>query len=263
MFVRLSIWMLVFIAMPVSLLAQQKRVVFFDRNWLLAKTPSHKFYFCEYYPLENDWIHGPFLCFTVKNETLVKQYYFENNKLDGPVSEFYPNGNIKLEAKYYNGVPVGDWKEWNEKGELTVHRSFDDASRVMRNYFADEDSNYRKMMGIGTKKEEAPIFSTECLLIRQDAEKYKCSDQAMKLYYRTPPIPPDAPYKNKTLKTLLKYELSHEALVTQVEIIESSGDDYLDELAEIHILNMTPFESAKKYGNPVSVWINAEVIFKF
>lgn len=257
---HLSIYFLFAISL---LTAQQKKTLFFDQNWLPAKTASQQFYFCECYTIENDWLHGPFNCYILKTEELVKKYNFEYNKLDGEVFEYFANGELKLQAEYSKGLPIGDWKEWNQNGELIVHRTFDDANRLLKDYFAEGEYDYRMAMGMNQKKEEAPIYTTECMLKKQEKEKYRCSDAAMLLYYSNPPLPPDYATKGTTFRTKLKYELNYEAIVKDYEIIESSGDEFLDELAGIHVLNMVPFESAKKYGTPVNVWIEAEIVFKF
>jgi hypothetical protein len=259
----LRIGIFVFLFLPFFLTAQQKKTIYFDQNWQPAKSPTQQVYYCEYTTIENDWIHGPFLCFYLKNEELVKQYYFEYNKLNGQVFEYYHNGNIKLEAAYMNGLPMGEWKEWDAKGELVVYKTFDESNRMMRDYFKDEDYNYRMVMGLDSKKEEPPIFSTECLLKKREEEKYRCSDMAMLDYYSNPPIPPNYNYQSKVMATKLKYELNHDAVITDVVIVESSGDGFLDELAKTHILNMIPFEAAKTYGTPISVWLEADVVFKF
>ncbi|MFT5828390.1 MAG: hypothetical protein ACI9AB_001348, partial [Urechidicola sp.] len=44
---------------------------------------------------------------------------------------------------------------------------------------------------------------------------------------------------------------------------KSTGDDFLDLLAQAHILNMVPFESAKQYGLPIPYTQDAQIIFQF
>jgi len=251
------------ILLSISLFGQQKKTLFFDQNWLPAQTASHQFYFCDSYVDENNWLQGPFYCYVLKNEELVKQYNFLDNKLDGEVLEYFLNGNIKLQATYTKGLPVGDWKEWDIKGELLSHKTFDDSNRILKDYFSENTFDYKMPMGINQKKEEAPIYTSECMLKKQEKEKYRCSDEAMLKYYLNPPLPPNYLPKGTELKTILKYELSYEAMIIGYEIITSSGDDFLDELAGIHVLNMVPFEAAKAYGTPVNVWLEAEITFKF
>lgn len=246
-----------------SLSAQKQKTLYFDQNWLPSQTASRQFYFCECTIAENDWLQGAFNCYALKNEELVKQYNFLDNKLDGEVFEYFLNGNVKLQATYSKGLPVGDWKEWNISGELITHKTFDDSNRILKDYFSENTFDYKMPMGINQKKEEAPIYTSECMLKKQENEKYRCSDEALLKYYLNPPLPPNYLPKGTVLKTILKYELSYEAMVIGYEIITTSGDDFLDELAGIHVLNMVPFEAAKKYGTPVNFWLEAEITFRF
>ena len=48
-----------------------------------------------------------------------------------------------------------------------------------------------------------------------------------------------------------------------LKILKSTGDAFLDILAEAHVLNMIPFESAKQYGNPIKYWQDAQLVFQF
>ena len=42
-----------------------------------------------------------------------------------------------------------------------------------------------------------------------------------------------------------------------------STDEFLDELAKAHVLNMVPFESAKEYGSPINYWKDVIINFTF
>jgi len=45
--------------------------------------------------------------------------------------------------------------------------------------------------------------------------------------------------------------------------VQSTGDDFLDMLAQAHVLNMVPFESAKQYGVPINYTQEAKIVFQF
>lgn len=250
--------------LPCLTLAQQKVYIHFDSNWQKAVTESMVMYTCECYKNEAGQYDGPFTCFDNVTDDVVKAYNFVDNKLDGKVEEFHKDGSLKLLASYHKGLPVGEWKEWDQFGELIVHRTFDENSRMLKDYFVEE-TLYNAAVGMSNIKEEPPIYSSKCILTRIKEEKYKCSNAALLEYYRNPPLPPEylETRKGASYITKLKYELSDRGAVMDVEIIESSGDAFLDDLAQIHVLNMVPFESAMQYGTPINYWIEADIIFAF
>lgn len=255
--------LLFFIILPVFLYSQKKTTLFFDINWNAPSSASMRAYYCECYMIENKILHGFFICYNHKTDQLVKKYNFEENRLHGNVEEYHQNGNLKLKATYNKGLPIGEWKEWSEDGTLLKHKTFDEESRIKKDYFTEKEFDSKIAMGESLKKEEPPVYYSKCILKKIDDEKYKCSNNAMLEYYRNPPKPPSYLNRNEIFITKLKYLLSDKGIVEDVEIIESSGDAYLDELASIHVLNMIPFESAKQYGMPINYWIEADIIFNF
>ena len=260
--VRLNTLVL-FIFFQSFLFAQQKTTLFFDANWNAPKSAATKVFYCECFMFEDKTLHGPFICYSQKTGDLVKRYYFEENRLHGDIEEYHEDGSIKLQATYNKGLPVGEWKEWSKDGELVTHKTFDENSRIKKDYFTEKEFDYKIAMGQSFKKEEPPIYGSECLMKKLDEEKYKCSDKAMFKYYNNPPMPPSYVDRGVKFITRLKYLLTDKGSVEDVEIIESSGDAYLDELASIHVLNMIPFESAKEYGMPINYWIAADIVFDF
>jgi len=60
-------------------------------------------------------------------------------KLNGIWKSWYANGNICDSGKLVNNLPDGEWKHWNEKGELIAIRNYS-ASKFHR--VADEMKNY-------------------------------------------------------------------------------------------------------------------------
>lgn len=255
--------LILFLFLHTILFAQQKTTLFFDANWNAPKSAATRAFYCECFMFENKTLHGPFICYNQKTGDLVKRYYFEENRLHGDIEEYHNDGSLKLKATYNKGLPVGEWKEWDEEGELVIHKTFDDNSRIKKDYFTEKEFDYKIAMGESYHKEEPPIYGSKCLLKKLDKERYKCSDIAMADYYQNPPIPPSYKNSGAIFITKLKYLLSDKGIVEEVEILESCGDTYLDELASIHVLNMIPFESAKEYGMPINYWIPAEIIFNF
>ena len=59
------------------------------------------------------------------------------------------------------------------------------------------------------------------------------------------------------------FTINEKGIVDSAEIVQSSGDDFLDMLAQAHVLNMVPFESAKQYGVPVAHTKDAIIVFQF
>lgn len=246
--------------------SQQKKYKNFDVNWEQSTSKHNIAYQCECYVLETGALDGPFKCYIAETDTLIKSYNFVNNILNGEILEYYRNGNLKLEAFYDKGIPIKTWKEWNETGELVVDKMFSDEGKYLGNKNEKQPSEYEKMY-FGSKKFEAPIFTTTCIVKNLETLQYSCSDTAMLAYYNTPPLPPNyfnnIKFSGKQFQVKLKYQLSELGKVDTVIIIETSGDAFLDDLAETHILNMMPFEAAKEYGNPIKYWIEAILNFKF
>lgn len=245
---------------------QQKKYMNFDRNWEKSTSKNSIFYSCECYVLESGAIDGPFKCFIAETDTLIKSYNFLNNVLNGEILEYHRNGILKLEAFYDKGIPINSWKEWNITGELVVDKSFSKDGKFLGNRNEKQPSEYEKMY-FGSKKFEPPIFTSICITKSIEAYKYTCSDTAMLAYYNTPPLPPDyfnnIKFSGKDFQVKLKYQLSEKGKVDTVIILETSGDAFLDDLAETHILNMVPFEAAKEFGNPIKYWIEAILNFRF
>lgn len=255
---------LLYLTVPLYCFSQQKRKVFFDELWQVSSSKQSQYYICECAVLDNGAYDGPFTCFTIGTDAKVKVYNFSNNVLDGEIKEFYEDGSTKLHAFYNMGLPIQTWKEWDRDGNLVVDKTFDENSIILKD--KKKLTDYEKMY-FGEKDFEAPVFMTECILKQNEKEKYICSDEAMLAYYKHPPLPPsylsNANFIGKTIVVQLKYELSEDGKVINTKIIESSNDAFLDELAEIHLLNMIPFEAAKRFENPINYWIDAEVIFDF
>lgn len=261
----ISIFLLLFVVKKNY--AQQKKYLNFDKNWQLSTSQNSQYYFCECYILPNGGFDGAFVCYLKNNlDLMVKKYTFNQNILNGEVVEFYDDGSPKLKAQYKQGQAIGRWQEWSKTGELTVDKFFDENSKIISDKNKKQLSEYEKMY-FGVKEFEAPVYGSKCLLEKIDKEKYLCSDSQMVAYYQVPPIPPwyktDPNFAHKVISVKLKYLLSRKGKVKEVEILESSGDVFLDDLAETHILNMIPFEAAKEFGNPIDFWIDAVVVFRF
>jgi antitoxin component YwqK of YwqJK toxin-antitoxin module len=60
-------------------------------------------------------------------------------KLNGVWQSWYTNGNVCDSGKLVNNLPDGEWKHWNEKGELIAKRNYS-ASKFHR--VADEMNRY-------------------------------------------------------------------------------------------------------------------------
>lgn len=238
----------------------------FDENWQIARNPALTVYTCECYADENGKFVGTFTCYHKELDVLVKEYHFNQDLLHGAVKEYYLNGQLRLEAEYDNGNPINNWNEFDENGVVVLHRSFASKS-PLNSAYAMGTTPYDKVMAMSHKKEEPPIYTTECIRIKIDDQRYTCSDDAILAYLNNPPIPEflktDPNYMGKSFTCNLLYTLSESGIVTNVEIIQSTGDQFLDLLAEAHVLNMVPFEAAKQYGNPIVYNLDAQIIFKF
>lgn len=248
------------------LFSQQSKILVFDENWQNASGRDAVFK-CECYFDSRNKLQGAFNCYKIATEALVKQFNFKDDKLDGEAKEYYEDGKTKLEATYKDGLPVGEWYEYDEKGRIKLHRTFDDESRLIKDFKQENLTPYEKLQYDLSKKEEPPIYTTECLRLKIDQQKYDCSEQAILDYVSNPPIPPS--YKNnptfvgKTLQCIVSFKINDKGIVDEAEILETTGDEFLDELAKAHVLNMVPFESAKEYGNPINYWKDVIINFTF
>ena len=238
----------------------------FDEEWRLALSSDNTFYTCNCMVNEADKFIGKFRCYNLSLEVLVKEYTFDNDILHGAVKEYFENGQIKLEASYANGLPISDWKEYDKKGELVLHRTFNEESQLVRDYFQDLTS-YGQGMAFSHKREELPIYTTDCIQAKIESQKYSCSDQAIADYLSNSPIPEalkkDPLYSGKRFECILMYTISEKGVVETAEVLKSTGDEFLDMLAQAHVLNMVPFESAKQYGVPIPYNKDAHIIFQF
>jgi antitoxin component YwqK of YwqJK toxin-antitoxin module len=254
------------ILIPFSLFSQQKKYMAFDDEWRVATSPDNTFFSCNCFVNEADKFIGKFRCYNLKLEVLVKEYSFENDILHGVVKEYFENGQVKLEAEYMDGLPISDWKEYDEKGALVLHRTFNEQSQLVRDYFQDL-TPYSQGMAFSHKKEELPIYTTDCIQVKIESQKYSCSDQAIADYLSNSPTPEalkkDPVYSGKKFECILMYTISEKGVVETAEVLKSTGDEFLDMLAQAHVLNMVPFESAKQYGVPIPYNKDARIIFQF
>jgi hypothetical protein len=238
----------------------------FDENWQIARNPATIVYTCECYVDDANKFIGAFTCYHKSLDVLVKEYFFNNDVLHGSVKEFYLSGQIKLNAEYDNGGPVNEWMEYDEKGALVLERVFPDKT-VLNEAYVLGTTPYDKAMAFSHKKEELPIYTSDCIRLKIEDQRYSCSDAAILKYLGNPPLPEvlksDPAYLGKTFECVLLYTLSAKGIVNTVEIIKSTGDAFLDLLAEAHVLNMVPFESAKQYGLPIPYNLEAQIIFIF
>ena len=263
---RFHLLVFLFISLPFIAFSQKKKYMAFDENWQIARTPVHTVYTCECYVDENDKFIGTFSCYHKTLDILVKEYHFEKDILHGSVKEFYLNGQIKLDATYEMGSPIKDWTEYDEEGAIVLQRTFS-ASSALSNGYAMGSTPYDNAMAFSHKKEEPPIYTTECIRLKIDDQKYACSEAAILEYLANAPIPQnlkeDPQYLGKRFECLLLYTLSEKGIVSHVEIVQSTGDEFLDLLAEAHVLNMVPFEAAKQYGVPIAYKMDAQIVFQF
>lgn len=256
----------IFFVLPLLLFSQKKKYMYFDENWQIARNLERTLYTCDCYIDEAGKFMGKFSCYNDKLDVLVKEYHFKADVLDGTVKEYYEDGSVKLDAAYSDGMPVGEWKEFDEQGVLILHRTFNEKSELVRDYF-QESTPYDNAMSFSHKKEEPPVYTTNCIRVKIEDQKYECSEKAIQAYLDNAPVPEvlksDPSYAGKTFTCLLVFTISDRGIVTEAEIIQSTGDEFLDLLAQAHVLNMVPFESAKQYGVPIKYLYDAQIVFKF
>lgn len=251
---------------PVLLFAQKKKYMAFDEQWSISTSPENTYYSCNCYVNDAGKFIGKFRCYNIVLDALVKEYSFDNDVLHGEVKEYYNSGQLKLEAEYAEGLPIHEWKEYDEDGTIVLQRTFNEQSQIVQDYY-QEQSPYDNAMAFSHKKEEPPIYTTDCIRVKVESQKYTCSEEALAAYLNNPPIPEifksNPNYSGRKFECLLMYTISEVGIVESAEIVQSTGDDFLDQLAQAHILNMVPFEAAKQYGVPVPFVKDAQIIFQF
>lgn len=256
----------VLLLLPLTLFAQKKKYMAFDEDWRISNSPENTVYSCNCYVNEADKFIGKFRCYHLVLDVLVKEYSFENDELHGEVREYFESGQIKLEAEYVKGLPINEWKEYDEQGALVLHRTFNEQSQLVQDYY-QEETPFDNAMAISHSKEEPPIYTTDCIRLKIKSQQYACSEDAINEYLANPPIPDlfksDPVYSGKNFECLLMYTINERGIVTSAEILQSTGDDFLDLLAQAHVLNMVPFESAKQYGVPIPYTKDAQIVFQF
>lgn len=250
-----------------NVFAQTRKVLSFDKYWEVTSAANNTEFKCDCFVDDKEKLIGPFECIHLKSGVVVKKYNFQNNILHGVISEYYIDGTIKLEAEYNKGAPINEWKEYDEFGRIKLHRTFDENSRISKDYF-QESTPYDKAMALKTsKKEEPPVYKTECIQLKIDQQKYDCTEEKLAAYFANPPIPPtyktDPNFAGKSIECLFQFRINDKGIVDEVKIVQSTGDEFLDQLVDAHVLNMLPFESAKQYGTPIHYWKDGQIIFKF
>ena len=53
---------------------------------------------------------------------------YKNDKLDGEVNTYWPNGKLHLEGSYIKGHRSGLWRSYNEKGKLILEEDHNSSS---------------------------------------------------------------------------------------------------------------------------------------
>jgi hypothetical protein len=260
------VFLSILILIPIVLFSQNKKYMAFNEDWQISTSPEQTHYTCNCYVNEAGKFIGKFRCYQLESDVLVKEYSFENDVLHGEVKEYFENGQLKLDAEYAEGLPINEWKEYAEQGRLVLHRTFNEKSQLVQDYF-QETTPYNNALAFSHKKEEPPIYTTDCIRVKIESQKYACSEEAVSQYLNNPPTPEilkrDPKYAGKEFECLLLYTISDKGIVTTAEVFKSTGDDFLDLLAQAHILNMVPFESAKQYGLPIPYTQDAQIIFQF
>lgn len=247
--------------------AQTRKVLSFDQYWQISNSPKYTEFRCDCFVDDKEKLIGPFECIHIETGEIVKKYNFKNDILHGIISEYYIDGTIKLEAEYDNGLPINEWKEYDEFGRIKLHRTFDETSRVIKSYHQTE-TPYDKAVALNAgKKEEPPIYKTECIRLKIDQQKYDCTEKELTAYFANPPTPPtyknDPNFAGKSIECLFQFRINNKGVVDEIKIIKSTGDEFLDQLVEAHVMNMLPFESAKQYGTPIHFWKDGQIIFNF
>lgn len=256
---------LLFLA-PFFLLAQTPKSLLFSESWQLAENPSQIYYECNGYVDEHGLLIGSFTCKIRDVDIVIKEYYYKDNILNGKVKEYFPSGKLKVDAEYQMGKPINDWIEYDEKGKIIFKKTYNEKSLVVQDYF-QEKSPYEKLLDTKAIENEPPIYTTDCIKLKVPQQQWSCSEEKLLAYVSNPPIPPsyknNATYTGKEISCLLKFKINKQGIVDAAEIILSSGDDFLDELAVAHVLNMVPWEAAKEKGQPIDYWQDAQIIFSF
>jgi len=262
-----SIVLFVAISIHLLLYTQDTKLLHFDEAWQVVAENAATVYKCNCTVNAYDQLNGPFVCIHIESGQVVKEYLFKNNVLHGKIKEYYPSGVLKLEAEYNNGTPINFWKEYDENGRITLDRNFNENSQTTQDYFTNDTPYEKAIYEYYGKKEELPIYETDCIALEIEEQRYICSEERVLAYLANPPIPPsyknDPAFAGKSIECLFQFRINNKGIVDAVKIIKSTGDDFLDELVEAHVLNMLPFEAAKKNGVPIHYWKDAQIIFKF
>ncbi len=247
-------------------LKAQNKLLYFNDGWEQVAYEDLATYYCECTLDKNELLQGLFICYNIQSGTILKKYTFENNLFNGEVIEFYNNGNVKLKAEYNLGVPINNWIQWDELGDTIFYRSYtNDKVELKQNN--SKVTPYEELQNKYKKPSEPAIYGTECLKLDIEDQRYTCSDSTMNNFFLNAPVPPQyktmPQYIGKQITCKLHFFISKKGIVDDAEILESTGDQFLDELALAHVLNMVPFEAAKSYGMPIGSWKEATLVFNF
>ena len=70
----------------------------------------------------NDQLDG--ISYDYSGGSMTKMVHYKANELSGLSTEFYPNGSKKEEGYYIRDEKVGEWKYWDEQGNLSATNNF-------------------------------------------------------------------------------------------------------------------------------------------
>jgi antitoxin component YwqK of YwqJK toxin-antitoxin module len=80
----------------------------------------------------NNVKNGPAMAFRDGNGNPWSLHTYTNDTLDGPYKTWHENGNLFIEGQYVKGQKAGNWRFFNQNGELDKEVNFNDTTSVVK-----------------------------------------------------------------------------------------------------------------------------------
>lgn len=92
---------------------------------------------------KNNEKNGEYIIFYKDSQQIKLKTYFKNNKVNGTKISYYPNGKIEEYCYFFEDLPHGQYKKFNEKGEIIENSLWLDGKRLsykskIRNEFIEK-----------------------------------------------------------------------------------------------------------------------------
>ncbi|MBL57207.1 MAG: hypothetical protein CMP61_08470 [Flavobacteriales bacterium] len=137
----------------------------------------------------------------------------------------HANGNIKYEGQFENGVPVGEFKRYNEKGKLISTLLYTDSGSKAAAHLYDMGKTMATGMYLNQKKDGLwKFYDKNEMLLLEEEYKEGVKDGVSKEYHSNGSLHVEQIYKNGTLTGVFKEYYVNGQLKIKKTFIDGNPD---------------------------------------